>query len=607
MSASPKASSLQIYIRLLSYVKPYRGYFALSMVGMVIFGLAQPAFAKLIDYFIQALETGTFSLIENTPWLKDNGVSAVYLLPALMILMALGRGIGSFMGNYFLAKMSHYVIHDLRNDMFGHMVRLPSAFFDNNNSGHLIARITHNVTLVTSAASEALRIVAREGLTATFLIAYLFITDWKLTLAFLAIAPVIGIVVTTASKRFRRLSHNIQTTQGELTQVTAETINGQREVRGFGGEEYEKARFNAASRQNTNQNIKMDRTGAVHTPVLQLLISISLAGLFLLVLMIKGNTSTATLVGYVTAAGLLPRPFRQLSEVNSKIQRGIAAAENIFALIDEHPEKNTGTYTTDKAEGRVEFKNIGFTYENADEAALSNISFSVEPGETVALVGRSGSGKTTLASLIPRFYDYTEGDILIDGASLNDFELGNLRSHIALVSQHITLFNGTVERNIAYGIDEDQINEEDVRLAASAAYATDFIKDLPDGMHTLIGENGVLLSGGQRQRLAIARAILKDAPILILDEATSALDTESERHIQAALDEVMKNRTTLVVAHRLSTIENADKILVMEKGRIVEQGSHAELLARGQQYAQLHQMQFRDDESAEKGEVLQPA
>ena len=519
---------------------------------------------------------------------------------------ALFRGVGSFVGNYFMSKLSLNIIHDLRSEMFGHLITLPNIFFDSNNSGHMIARITHNVTMVTGAASDALRIVAREGLTVIFLLGYLLLTDWKLTLVFLAVAPLIAIVVSKASKRFRRISHSIQSSMGDLTQVTSETIHGYREVRGFGGEQYEKHRFNAASARNTSQTLKMDRTSAVHTPMLQFLVSMALAGLLLLVLLIQSSASTATLVGFVSAAALLPKPIRQLSEVNSKIQKGIAAAENIFRLIDEQPEDNLGSHHADQLKGRIEFKAVSFTYANANEPALRDLNFTIEPGQTIALVGRSGSGKTTLASLLPRFYNYNQGEILVDNIPLNDYELSNIRNHISLVSQNVTLFNDTVARNIAYGMLGDDKDEEDIRLAAEAAYATDFIKDMPDGMHTMIGEDGVLLSGGQRQRLAIARAILKDSPILILDEATSALDTESERHIQAALDEVMKGRTTLVIAHRLSTIENADCIFVMEKGRIVEQGSHAELLGRGGHYAKLHKMQFKDDLSDE-GIVLQQA
>ena len=603
MSESSKASSFQIYVRLLSYVKPYKGYFAISMLGMTLFALSQPAFAKLLDYFVQALETGEITLVEQLPWLAHTGISVSYLVPLLLVFIALFRGAGSFLGGYYMSKLSLSVVHDLRTELFDHIIKLPNVFFDNSNSGYLIARVTHNVNMVTEAASDALRVTAREGLTVAFLLGYLVYTDWKLTLVFVCVAPVIALVVSKASKRFRHISHGIQASMGELTQVTSESINGYREVKSFGGERYESFRFHTASNNNRAKELKMKRTSAIHTPLLQLIITAALAGLLLVVLLFQTEASTATLIGFVSAAALLPKSIRQLSEVNSKIQKGIAAAENVFKLIDEPPEVNNGTRTSERISGHIELKDVNFAYDNAEERVLKNINFTIEPGQTIALVGRSGSGKTTLANLIPRFYDLEEGSILIDGIDINEYNLKNLRSHIALVNQQVTLFNDTIARNIAYGALADLYQEEDIHLAAEAAYADDFISRMPEGLHTLIGEDGVLLSGGQRQRLAIARAILKDAPILIMDEATSALDTESERHIQAALDEVMKNRTTLVIAHRLSTIENADCILVMANGCIVEHGTHKELLAKGEHYAALHRMQFRDE--ASESTVLQ--
>ncbi len=605
MSDSSNAGGLQIYLRLLSYVKPYSGYFSISMLGYAIFALTQPAFAKLLEYFVQALESEQIGLTDQLPWLVELGVKPVWLVPAIMIMIAFVRGIGSFLGSYFLAKVSMTVVHDLRSLMFSRLVDLPNSYFDHHNSGHLIARITYNVSMVTTAATDAIKVVAREGLTVIFLLSYLLFTNWQLTLVFLCVAPLIALVVATASKRFRRISKKIQFSMGDLTHVTSETINGYREVRGFGGEDYERKRFQNASFQNTRQNLTMTRVSAVHTPMLQFLVSIALAVLLFMVLWVKGDSTTAALVGYVTAAALLPKPIRQLSEVNSNIQKGIAAAENVFELVDELPEEDNGDFIKSRVDGHLEFKNVSFSYAGSENPALNKINLSIEPGQTVALVGRSGSGKTTLANLVPRFYNFTEGDILVDGISLKDYDLRNLRSHIALVNQNVTLFNDTVARNIAYGALGETAGEDDIRLAAEAAHATEFIKDMSEGMHTLVGEDGVLLSGGQRQRLAIARAILKDAPILILDEATSALDTESERHIQAALDEVIKGRTTLVIAHRLSTIENADLILVMDHGEVVERGNHSELLTKKGHYARLHKMQFQDDASSSDGVILE--
>ncbi|WP_330924637.1 lipid A export permease/ATP-binding protein MsbA [Candidatus Sororendozoicomonas aggregata] len=580
MSESTKSSGLRIYLRLLGYVKPYWWLFAVSILGYVLFAASQPAVAKLLEYFVEVLD-GTSDL-------------AIYWVPLAMLGIALVRGIGSFLGNYYLAKVSMSVVHDLRCLMFNHMVELPNSYYDNHNSGHLIARIIYNVGLVTSAATDAIKVVIREGLTVIFTMGFMFYTNWQLTLLFIGITPLIAIVVNMASKKFRSLSRKVQHSMGDLTHVTSETIKGYRVVRSFGGERYEKQRFLDASAQNTRQNLKMTRASAVHTPTLQFLVSCALALLLYVVLWMRGDATTASLIGFITAAFLIPKPVRQLSEVNSNIQKGIAAAETIFEMVDELKESDDGTLTVDKVKGKVEFCQVGFSYPGAESSVLKSISFTIEPGQTVALVGKSGSGKTTLASLLPRFYNITEGDIRLDGKSLKEYRLKNLRQHIALVNQSVTLFNDTIARNIAYGVLSDK-QEDDIRLAAEIAHASEFIKDLPDGMHTLVGEDGVLLSGGQRQRLAIARAILKDAPVLILDEATSALDTESERHIQAALDEVMKNRTTLVIAHRLSTIENADKIIVMDHGHIVESGHHKELLKKGGHYAKLYKLQFKEE------------
>ncbi|MFA5679003.1 MAG: lipid A export permease/ATP-binding protein MsbA [Pseudomonas sp.] len=584
-------SSARIYLRLLGYVKPYWLPFAVSILGFMIFASSQPAMAAMLKYFVDGLTEGSSA--------HFLGVPLMWGFPLFIILVALYQGVGSFLGNYYIARVSLGVVHDLRTALFDNLLTLPNRYFDSNNSGHLVSRVTFNVTMVTGAATDAIKVVFREGMTVIFLFGYLLWMNWKLTLVLIAVLPLIGLMVNSTSKKFRKQSKKIQTAMGDVTHVTSETITGYRVVRSFGGESYESERFHRASENNRQRGLKMVRTGAVFTPMLQLATFTAMAGVMFLVLFLRGDATAGDLVAYITAAGMLPKPIRQLSEVSANIQKGIAAAESIFEQLDEEPERDTGTLERERVNGRIEVSDLSFSYPGSDRPVLKDISFRVEPGQMVALVGRSGSGKSTLANLIPRFYTHEQGQILIDGVAVEQYRLRNLRRHIALVTQNVTLFNDTVANNIAYG-DLAGAPREAILAAAEAAYAREFIEELPEGFDTMVGENGVLLSGGQRQRLAIARALLRDAPILILDEATSALDTESERHIQAALDSVMEGRTALVIAHRLSTIEKADIIMVMDKGRIVERGSHAQLLALDGYYARLHSMQF--EENAPEGQ-----
>ena len=593
-SASPPTSSLKIYFRLLGYLRPFLGLFGVSILGYMIFASSQPMLAGVLKYFVDGLTAPSGQTTQYFPLFGS--MELMYAVPLLVVAISSWQGLGSFLGNYYLARVSLGLIDDLRRALFNSLLRLPNSYFDQNNSGHLISRITYNVTMVTGAATDAIKVVVREGLTIVFLFAYLIWLNWKLTLVMIITLPIIGIMVNSASRKFRKQSKKIQATMGDVTHIASEMIQGYRVVRSFGGETYESERFRQASANNTEKQLRMVKTSATFTPALQLVSFSTMAVVLFLVLYLRGESTAGDLIAYLTAAGLLPKPIRQLSEVSGTIQKGLAGAESIFAQLDETPETDQGTVERERIEGRIEVRNLSFCYPGSEQRVLDDISFTIEPGQMVALVGRSGSGKSTLASLIPRFYHHPQGQILIDGIDVEEYTLRNLRKHIALVTQQVSLFNDTVASNIAYG-DLAGAPQEQIVAAAEAACAQEFIVRLPSGFATLVGENGVLLSGGQRQRLAIARAILKDAPILILDEATSALDTESERHIQAALEHATAHRTTIVIAHRLSTIERADMILVMDQGRIVERGAHAELLAAGGHYARLHAMQFSEQEA----------
>lgn len=572
-----------VYKRLLVYVKPYTGLFILSFLGFALFGLSSALFVYIMEDLINVVTAN--NLVDR------------YLVPLQVIGVTLLRSLGGFIGVYLMSRIAFNIIHNLRVQVFNHMTVLPNKTFDEKNSGNLISIITYNINGVTAAATDAIKIVLREGLTALALFTTLIIMDWRLTLTFIAIAPIIGFLVAIVGKRLRRLSNKVQNTVGDLTQVTGEMINGFKVMRSFGGETYEKQRFEQVSKKNLQQNMKIVVTAAANTPLIQLIIAIAIATLIFIALSFMEINDPAKFVAYMTAAaGMLPS-MRRLGEVAPTILKGVAAADSVFTVLDSAIEEDRGTHKAERVKGEVSFKNVTFCYPNQPNPALNQIDLNVAPGEIIALVGRSGSGKSTLVSLLNRFYEPDAGTILIDGVPIRDYELQNLREQIALVNQQVTLFNDTVAGNIAYGSLQSR-DMDAIQRAADAAHASEFIKQLPDGFNTLIGESGARLSGGQRQRLAIARALLKDAPILILDEATSALDNESERYIQAALDRVMKGRTTFVVAHRLTTIEKADRILVLDHGEIVEQGTHAQLLARQGHYAKLHARQFSDDDSA---------
>ncbi len=583
-----------IYRRLLGYVWPYSLAFAGAVVAFLIGGGAEAAFVKLFE-----------RLIDN--W--DEGLpDAALFIPLAMLGTVLVRGIGEFVGEVLLSRISFSVVHNLRVALFEQLLQMPSALFDASTQGHLVSRITYNVNQLRDAGTVALRALIQDGLKVLVFLGCMIYLSWQLTLVFVAAVPVVAAVVLTASRRFRRIARRIQGSMRDVTHVTGELVSGYRVVRIFGGESYERSRFVRASHANRRQNLKMVMTKVASTHVVQVLVVAAVAVLISLLArpQVVQGLSVGNFTGFLMFAGLLVRPVRRLTEINARLQRGLAAAEDVFGQLDAAVEVDSGTHAVDRVRGRIEFRNVHFGYDRGAGEVLRGIDLVIEPGQTVAVVGRSGSGKSTLASLIPRFYEVAQGEVLIDDTPVQDYAKDNLRSQIALVSQQVTLFNDTLAANIAYGALANA-SPEAVDEAVRRARVRGFAERLPEGLNTMLGDDGVRLSGGQRQRVAIARALLKDAPILILDEATSALDSESERLIQGALAEVMRGRTTLVIAHRLSTVENADLILVMDEGRIVETGNHASLLANGRTYTNLHDAQFKDIEPRAAPVVETPA
>ncbi len=575
------SDSRTLYLRLLGYVKPHWRMFALSLVALVATAATEPLLPAL---FKPLLDQGFVA--------KDPDF--IRWVPMLLLALFLVRGVTSFVSTYCMAWVGSRLVMDLRAAMFDKLMTLPTRYFDQNPSGQLIAHLAFNVTQVTQSATSSLTTLVRDTVTVLGLLGYLLWLNWQLTLIVFGMVPLTLWIVRIASRRLRGLSRKAQQNIGELTQVVDEAVGGHRVVKLYGGEPYERDRFRLAANRARLFEMKRVAANAVYEPVIQFIAAVALA---IIVYIAAGQASanTTTVGGFVSffmAMLLLFAPLKRLTAVNDQMQRGLAAAETIFTLLDEEAERDRGTRVLERIEGRLAFRDVALTYPGKTVPALAGITLDIAPGETVALVGASGSGKTTLANLVPRFYDPDAGRIELDGIDLRELRLHDLRRHIALVSQDVVLFNDTLAHNIAYGSRRDATPDE-IRAACVAAHAWDFIQAMPEGLDTLIGENGMRLSGGQRQRIAIARAILKNAPLLVLDEATSALDNESERHVQAALETLIAHRTTLVIAHRLSTIERADRIVVLEGGRIVELGTHAELLAKQGRYAQLHAMQFR--------------
>jgi subfamily B ATP-binding cassette protein MsbA len=572
----------EIYRRLLGYAMPYWKVFSIAIVGMLIFAATEPLFAAMM----KPLLDGSF---------VERDIEVVRLMPFLLLGLFLIRGLAGFIDSYCLKWVGRRVVADLRQEMFEQLLRSPTRYYDTHGSGQILAKLTYNVEGVANATTNALTILVRDGFTALALLAYMLYLDLALAMIFLLIGPAMVFSIKYATRRFRRYSRRIQERVGELTHTAQQVIEGHRVVKAFGSEAQEARRFARVNEKTRSLQMKMVATESISVPLVQLISALAIALIVYLSTLqgLREDMTVGTFMSFVVAMGLLLSPIKRLTAINAPIQRGIVAAASLFELLDGERERDTGTRTLERAVGRIEYRGVGHTYDPSKGPVLHGIDLTIGAGETVALVGRSGSGKTTIASLLPRFYDASVGEILIDGIEVRELTLKSLRAQLSLVSQDVVLFNDTVANNIAYG-QKAGASLAELERVAEAAHALEFIRALPQGLETRIGDRGVLLSGGQRQRLAIARAMLKDAPILVLDEATSALDTEAERHIQAALDSLMRHRTTLIIAHRLSTIEKADRIVALQDGRIVEQGSHRELLARDGYYARLYRMQFVD-------------
>lgn len=573
-------SGKEVYGRLLRYVRSHWFIFLLGIFGTIG--------ASGVDA----------SLTWSLKPLLDKGFIArdelfIHWLPVFVIMAFIFRGVTGFVSQYFITFVGRNVVLKLRQELFSHLLHLPAPYYDQNTSGQIISTLIYNVEQVNKASSDALIILVRESFFITGVLFVMLSTSWQLSVLFFVTAPFIGIIARRSSKRMRRFGHYLQTGMGNITHIAEESVEGFRVIKTFGGEAYEINKFNQATQDNRKREMQMIATDALASPAVQMTIAVVIAFTVYMATNAAGHISAGGFASILACMLAILKPLKNITTVNNAIQRGIVAAESIFKLLDEKSESDTGQNSLNRAKGAIAFQNVRFSYDNEREI-LKNINLKIEPGQAIALVGKSGSGKTTLINLLPRFYDHYQGLITLDDVDIKSFKLADLRKQFAFVSQHVTLFNDTIANNIAYG-SLNKVSHEQIKQAAAAANALEFIQETPKGFDTLIGENGLLLSGGQRQRIAIARAILKNAPILILDEATSALDTESERQIQNALYNLMKDRTTIMIAHRLSTIEKADLIVVMGQGEIREVGSHQTLLQNNGEYARLHALQFSEN------------
>ena len=573
-----------LYRRLLGYARPHWRIFVAAVLAMILVAATETGFAALMKPMLD----GNF--IERDP-------TTTRLVPIALILLFLFRGLAGFASRYGMALIGRRMICQLRKELFHKFLHLPTRYYDCNTTGRLLSRLTFDVEQIAEASTNAVTILVRDTLTLLFLLAYMFWISAWLTMLFLVIGPVLVVLIRYVSRRFRRISRRIQDSMGELTQFSDEAIHGQQLIKSFNAERWQEARFHDVNERNRKLHLRLAAVAGASTPVVQFIAACLLALVVYLTTLesVAGEISVGSFVSFIAAIMLLMQPMKRLTNVNASVQRGLAAARSIFGVLDEGNEDEGGDIPLTQARGAIEFRDVSFAYDPHKGNVLDKLSFIIEPGQTVALVGRSGSGKSTLAQLLVRFHDPDSGSVLLDGHDLREYPLVDLRGQIGMVGQEVTLFNDSIRNNIAFG-SLTNASEQDIIAAAEAAHAMEFIRELPHGLDTRIGDRGTLLSGGQRQRLAIARTLLKDAPVLVLDEATSALDSESERLVQDALERLMRNRTSLIIAHRLSTVERADRILVLEQGAIVESGAHAELLAKQGVYADLYRLQFSDRE-----------